>query len=81
MVSHPIVVTEFITLAVESSGVKLTLVPEDTKMKSVMTVLLEENKALVLQAFDVLFNKRDYSVAQRYWSPEILLPTAFSMVR
>jgi predicted SnoaL-like aldol condensation-catalyzing enzyme len=27
------------------------------------------NKALVLRAFDVLFNKRDYAEAERYWSP------------
>src|ERR1017187_8964776 len=30
---------------------------------------LERNKALVLEAFDTLFNKRDYEGAQRYWSP------------
>jgi predicted SnoaL-like aldol condensation-catalyzing enzyme len=29
----------------------------------------ERNKALVLEAFDTLFNKRDYATAQRYWSP------------
>jgi hypothetical protein len=29
----------------------------------------ERNKALVLDAFDTLFNKRDYEAAQRYWSP------------
>ena len=29
----------------------------------------EKNKALVLKAFDTLFNKRDYAAAQRYWSP------------
>jgi predicted SnoaL-like aldol condensation-catalyzing enzyme len=29
----------------------------------------EKNKALVLQAFDALFNKRDYVAAERYWSP------------
>ena len=26
------------------------------------------NKALVLEAFDTLFNKRDYKAAERYWS-------------
>jgi predicted SnoaL-like aldol condensation-catalyzing enzyme len=26
------------------------------------------NKALVLKAFDTLFNKRDYVAAERYWS-------------
>ena len=28
----------------------------------------EQNKALVLQAFDTLFNKRDYEAAERFWS-------------
>jgi predicted SnoaL-like aldol condensation-catalyzing enzyme len=29
----------------------------------------EKNKALVLEAFDALFNRRDYATAERYWSP------------
>jgi hypothetical protein len=29
------------------------------------------NKALVLEAFDTLFNKRDYARAERYWSPNL----------
>jgi predicted SnoaL-like aldol condensation-catalyzing enzyme len=28
-----------------------------------------KNKALVLEAFDTLFNKRDYAAAERFWSP------------
>jgi predicted SnoaL-like aldol condensation-catalyzing enzyme len=28
----------------------------------------EKNKALVLDAFDTLFNKRDYAAAEKYWS-------------
>ena len=28
----------------------------------------KQNKALVLQAFDTLFNKRDYVAAARFWS-------------
>jgi predicted SnoaL-like aldol condensation-catalyzing enzyme len=28
----------------------------------------EQNKALVLKAFNVLFNKRDYLAAEQYWS-------------
>ena len=28
----------------------------------------EKNKALVLEAFDTLFNKRDYPGAEKYWS-------------
>jgi predicted SnoaL-like aldol condensation-catalyzing enzyme len=30
--------------------------------------IAESNKALVLEAFDTLFNKRDYKAAERYWS-------------
>jgi predicted SnoaL-like aldol condensation-catalyzing enzyme len=28
----------------------------------------EQNKALVLEAFDTLFNRRDYAAAERFWS-------------
>jgi len=28
----------------------------------------EQNKALVLEAFDTLFNKRDYAAAEKFWS-------------
>jgi predicted SnoaL-like aldol condensation-catalyzing enzyme len=34
------------------------------------------NKALVLEAFDVLFNKRDYEAAERYWSPHYIQHSA-----
>jgi predicted SnoaL-like aldol condensation-catalyzing enzyme len=36
----------------------------------------EKNKALVLDAFDTLFNKRDYVAAERYWSPEYIQHSA-----
>ena len=29
----------------------------------------QKNKALVLEAFDALFNRRDYAAAERFWSP------------
>jgi predicted SnoaL-like aldol condensation-catalyzing enzyme len=32
----------------------------------------ETNKALVLEAFDLLFNKRDYEASERYWSPHYI---------
>jgi predicted SnoaL-like aldol condensation-catalyzing enzyme len=28
----------------------------------------EKNKSIVLEAFDTLFNKRDYAAAERFWS-------------
>jgi predicted SnoaL-like aldol condensation-catalyzing enzyme len=36
----------------------------------------EKNKAVVLEAFDTLFNKRDYVAAERYWSPHYIQHSA-----
>ena len=36
----------------------------------------EKNKALVLEAFETLFNKRDYSAAEKYWSPNYIQHSA-----
>ena len=36
----------------------------------------QTNKALVLEAFDTLFNKRDYTAAERYWSPHYVQHSA-----
>src|ERR1700719_436659 len=36
----------------------------------------ESNKALVLEAFHTLFNKRNYEAAQRYWSPHYIQHSA-----
>ena len=36
----------------------------------------EKNKALVLEAFDTLFNKRDCVAAERYWSPTYIQHSA-----
>ena len=36
----------------------------------------EKNKALVLKAFDTLFNKRDYAASERYWSPHYIQHSA-----
>src|SRR6267154_4498683 len=35
-----------------------------------------KNKALVLEAFDTLFNKRDYADAEKYWSPNYIQHSA-----
>ena len=34
------------------------------------------NKALALEAFDTLFNKRDYAAAERFWSPRYIQHSA-----
>jgi len=36
----------------------------------------ETNKALVLEAFETLFNKRDYKAAERFWSPNYVQHSA-----
>jgi predicted SnoaL-like aldol condensation-catalyzing enzyme len=36
----------------------------------------EKNKALVLMAFDTLFNRRDYAAAERFWSPQYIQHSA-----
>ena len=41
-----------------------------------MTKTIEANKALLLEAFDTLFNKRDYKAAERYWSSNYIQHSA-----
>ena len=45
--------------------------------KEVATEMIEsKNKALVLEAFDTLFNKRNYAAAERFWSPDYIQHSA-----
>ena len=45
--------------------------------KSIMNQTMQErNKALVLDAFDTLFNKRNYAAAEKYWSPNYIQHSA-----
>src|SRR5271156_5743139 len=42
-----------------------------------MTQAIEEkNKAFVLEAFETLFNKRDYAAAERFWSSNYIQHSA-----
>src|ERR1700741_2288053 len=36
----------------------------------------ERNKTLVLQAFDLLFNRREYAAAEKFWSPHYIQHSA-----
>jgi predicted SnoaL-like aldol condensation-catalyzing enzyme len=36
----------------------------------------QNNKAIVLEAFETLFNKRDYAAAERLWSPNYMQHSA-----
>ena len=45
-----------------------------------MTQTIEEkNKAFVLEAFETLFNKRDYAAAERFWSPNYIQHSAIML--
>ena len=35
-----------------------------------------KNKAIVLEAFETLFNKREYAAAERFWSPNYIQHSA-----
>src|ERR1700676_994771 len=48
-------------------------VPEGITMPNTTPEL---NKALLLEAFDTLFNKRDYKAAERFWSPNYIQHSA-----
>jgi predicted SnoaL-like aldol condensation-catalyzing enzyme len=41
-----------------------------------MASMEKNNKTLVLEAFNTLFNKRDYEAAARYWSPNYIQHSA-----
>jgi predicted SnoaL-like aldol condensation-catalyzing enzyme len=38
----------------------------------------EQNKSIVLEAFDTLFNRRDYAAAENFWSPQYIQHSAHS---
>jgi predicted SnoaL-like aldol condensation-catalyzing enzyme len=61
-----------------SGGLRLLPYDQDVSRK-VVTMSVDEqrrNKAFVLEAFDTLFNKRDYAAAERFWSPNYLQHSA-----
>jgi predicted SnoaL-like aldol condensation-catalyzing enzyme len=40
------------------------------------STLESNNKDIVLEAFDTLFNRRDYAAAEEFWSPEYIQHSA-----
>ena len=57
------------------AGLTRTPHPTNHRRKD-MTDTEQRNKALVLEAFDTLFNKRDYAAAERFWSPDYIQHSA-----
>jgi predicted SnoaL-like aldol condensation-catalyzing enzyme len=47
-----------------------------TNMKVVSESIESKNKALVLKSFDMLFNRRDYAAAGKFWSPDYIQHSA-----
>src|SRR6266852_9990011 len=47
-----------------------------TRRKKMTESKEARNKALVLKAFDTLFNKRDYKAAESFWSPNYIQHSA-----
>jgi predicted SnoaL-like aldol condensation-catalyzing enzyme len=61
--------------SMQPQGVQSTQGVQNTTANN-YTGLEEKNKALVLKAFDTLFNQRDYLTAERYWSPKYIQHSA-----
>ena len=57
--------------SVLSAALQLFFYSKETRMNSET-----HNKALVIEAFDTLFNKRDYVGAERFWSPTYIQHSA-----
>jgi predicted SnoaL-like aldol condensation-catalyzing enzyme len=68
--SNIIVISSIGARAVVEEGRQMA----ETKMAS--ATIESKNKALVLEAFDTLFNKRDYAAAERFWSPNYIQHSA-----
>src|SRR6202140_738518 len=56
-----------------AAGPCLGRVPKENEMTQTIE---EKNKAFVLEAFETLFNKRDYAAAERFWSPTYIQHSA-----
>jgi len=61
--------------SMQPQGVQSTQGVQNTTANN-YTGLEEKNKALVLKAFDTLFNQRDYVAAESYWSPKYIQHSA-----
>jgi len=49
---------------------------ETTQMAEIAKTTPEQNRALVMKAFDTLFNNRDYAAAERFWSLDYIQHSA-----
>src|SRR4029434_5075606 len=61
---------------VKKNSISSELAPGASRIMEMSQTTESKNKALVLEAFDTLFNKRDYVAAERYWSPNYIQHSA-----
>jgi hypothetical protein len=54
-------------VAMTRAGSIQIAIPSKSEGQHMIRTTPEQNKALVLEAFDTLFNKRDYDAASRFW--------------
>ena len=54
----------------------LPTIPRQSQELNISKTTPEQNKAIVLEAFDTLFTKRDYAAAERFWSPKYIQHSA-----
>src|ERR1700747_2193201 len=73
-ISTKILCNLWITIILYSSESAARLVPCAGEAMSNSSP--ERNKAIVLEAFETLFNKRDYAAAERFWSPNYIQHSA-----
>src|SRR6202162_3612294 len=59
------------------AAIRCSRLPERSEESDFMEKTTQQrNKAIVLEAFDTLFNKRDYAAAETFWSPKYLQHSA-----
>jgi MFS family permease len=63
-------------VAMTRAGSIQTAIPSKSEGQHMIRTTPEQNKALVLEAFDTLFNKRDYESASRFWSDQYIQHSA-----
>jgi predicted SnoaL-like aldol condensation-catalyzing enzyme len=59
-------------LAKIASALKTRTPKRDYRENKVNQTSESKNKGRVLEAFDTLFNKRDYAAAEKFWSPDYI---------
>jgi MFS family permease len=63
-------------VAMTRAGSLQIAIPSKSEGAHMIRTTPEQNKALVLEAFDTLFNKRDYDAASRFWSDKYIQHSA-----